>query len=165
MEFKHILSLAVFAAVFAVEKLNEWLHERGKSRLASTLHEEGTYTLHDLARINFLQKSTFDGQERSQINEISELALQWLELIAWLDRRGLSDVLPVLKENGATSFHDMRGWSEARWDVIRESQDSPSVKLKVKKLADILLSEEQTTVSEPDGVVLGVIRFLVTGKC
>ena len=41
MEFKHILSLAVFAAVFAVEKLNEWLHERGKSRLASTLHEEG----------------------------------------------------------------------------------------------------------------------------
>ena len=74
-------------------------------------------------------------------------------------------MLPVLKENGATSFHDMRGWSEARWDVIRESQDSPSVKLKVKKLADILLSEEQTTVSEPDGVVLGVIRFLVTGKC
>lgn len=90
--------------------------------------------------------------------------------MAWLERRGLLDVSPVLKENGVASLDVMRGWSEARWDVIRESQNSVTVKLKVKKLGDILRSEEQITVSDADdgGVVwslVNVVWRIVTGKC
>ncbi|XP_062523270.1 uncharacterized protein LOC134197933, partial [Corticium candelabrum] len=170
MEFRDVVALAVIVIglLWFKDSLQEdtevsaWLEERDKSHLASTLYKEGIYTLHELARINFLQTSTFDRQERNEINEVSKLAKQWLELMAWLERRGLLDVSPVLKENGVASLDVMRGWSEARWDVIRESQNSVTVKLKVKKLGDILRSEEQITVSDADdgGVVWSLVNVV-----
>lgn len=174
MEFWHAAAIAVFVVslLWFNENLDktevtEWLEEQGKGHLADYLEEAGVITLHDLAEFSSKRIVNLRLLEvRREVHEVAKDARGWLDLIDWLERHKLEDVLPVLKGSGVVSLDRLKLLSETEWTAIKKSGQSLSLQLKVQKVADVVRQErwdENSQGSDGYGFVDKVIQNSLIG--